>query len=166
MTLKTLLAVSSLTLASLAFQADAQAASFRHAAGFFCGLNGGEANPRIRPGEYRAAFNIRNASGRTATVDLELALTFPPAANFTPGAVVPLPSVSLAPGEAVMIDCAELQEAANAAPPYIAGVLEVRGPRGLDVTLIHTAGADNGSVASIAVTQVEGTRVRGGDDDD
>ena len=79
---------------------------------------------------------------------------------------MPLPSVSLAPGEAVMIDCAELQEAANAAPPYIAGVLEVRGPRGLDVTLIHTAGADNGSVASIAVTQVEGTRVRGGDDDD
>lgn len=163
---KTLLAVSSLTLSAVAFQADAQAASFRHAAGFFCGFNGGEANPRIRPGEYRAAFNIRNAGGRSATVDLELAVTFPPGADFTPGAVVPLQSVTLAPGEAVMIDCSELQAAANAAPPYIAGILEVRGPRDLDVTLIHTAGADEGSVATLAVTQVEGTRVRGRGDDD
>ena len=67
MTLKTLLAVSSLAVAAVAFQPEAQAASFSHAAGFFCGFNGGEANPRVRPGEYRAAFIIRNGSRRSAT---------------------------------------------------------------------------------------------------
>jgi hypothetical protein len=167
---KTLLALSGLVLGSIVFQAPASADDFSHSGGFVCGELGAT-NDRLVGGDHRTQFNILNGNSRAVTVDLELSLTFPaaePAANgatFTPGAIAKLQSVMLQPGQAVMIDCRELEDAAVAIgevrgddPPYFAGLLTARSKRLLDVTRTQTAGQNGADVSSISVTEIKGRR--------
>ncbi len=163
--IKTMLAATTLAITGVGLQAGAAAADIGHSAGFICG--NGPTNNRIIAGDYRAHFNIRNGDDRTQTVELKLALTFPnaaPDASFTPGQVSSLQAVTLQPGEAVMIDCDELVPE-NAGPPYIGGVLTATSRRALDVTLIQTAGPATGPVNSVSVTRVPALREGRRDDD-
>jgi len=141
---------------------------FSHAGGFVCG-DLGNTNNRILGGDHRTHFNIRNGNKGDVTVDLEMALAFPaadPAANgasFTPGATAILQSVSLKPGEAVMIDCDELLAAAAPLdvdpPPYFSGILDARSKRPLQVTRTQTAGPNGEDVRSLSVTEIQSTKV-------
>ncbi|HBP86520.1 MAG TPA: hypothetical protein PKK23_21070 [Nitrospirales bacterium] len=138
--------------------------NFSHAGGFVCGELA-NTNNRILGGDHRTHFNIRNGSKGEVTVDLEMALGFPaadPAANgasFTPGATTVLQSVTLKPGEAVMIDCDELITAALLLdvnpPPYFSGILDARSKRPLQVTRTQTAGPNGEDVRSLSVTEIQ-----------
>jgi hypothetical protein len=149
---------------------------FSHAGGFVCGMLGAS-NNRIVGGDYRTNFNIRNPSDKTVVVDLDLALGFPsadPAANgqsFTPGAMTSLQSVTLRPGEAVMIDCDELLAAAMpldtiTPPPYFSGILDIRSSQPLQVVRTQTAGPNGEDVSTLSVSEIAAVRTKGGDDDD
>ncbi len=156
------------SLLSLSPSAQASKREFSHAAGFICGAGPGATNDRFVNGDYRAAFNVLNTDRRALDVEFTLSLTFPAAvgggAPFEPGLVIPLHTVRLHPGEAVMIDCRELVDASGlplgGSPPYFSGVLDARASRELSVTLLQSAGPRDGDVSSYAVTVVEGRRVR------
>jgi hypothetical protein len=175
MNAKTRFAATGLALGSLVLAAPASAADFSHAGGFVCGFLE-NTNDRILGGDHRTHFNIRNGNNREVTVDLALALSFPaldPAANgelFTPGATTELQSVTLQPGEAVMIDCAEIFDAVaglDADPPtYFSGILDASSRRPLQVTRTQTAGANGEDISSLSVVEIESTRVGDGDDRD
>lgn len=175
MTTKSLLVASGLMLGILAFGAPAFAAEFSHAGGFVCGELG-NTNDRILGGDQRTNFNIRNGNNRAVTVKLDIALGFPaadPAANgasFTPGATAALQSVTLQPGEAVMIDCDELLTASReldviAQPPYFSGILDARSRRPLQVTRTQTAGPNGEDINSLSVTEIKARKVRKDDND-
>jgi len=169
---KMLFAAAGLALVSLALGAPASAAEYSHAGGFVCGELG-NTNNRILGGDHRTHFNLRNGSPHAVTVDLELALSFPaadPAANgasFTPGAATTLQSVTLQPGEAVMIDCDEILTAALALdadpPPYFSGILDARSGRPLQVTRTQTAGPNGEDVSSVSVTEIESKELHNND---
>lgn len=172
------LALMSLVFCAPVFAEDAagdSAAGFRqggglfsHAGGFVCGQLA-NTNNRILGGDHRTHFNIRNGNKGDVTVQLEMALAFPaadPAANgasFTPGATAILESVTLKPGEAVMIDCDELLTAAAKLdvdpPPYFSGILDATSRRPLQVTRTQTAGPNGEDVRSLSVTEIKGTNV-------
>jgi len=163
MNVKTCITATGLALASLGFAGPALA-EFSHAGGFVCGfLN--NTNDRVVGGDHRTLFNIRNGNNRGAIVDLKLALGFPaadPAPNgeqFTPGATTTLQSVTLQPGEAVMIDCAEIFAAVADLdvdpPPYFSGILDVISLQRLQVTRTQTAGANGEDISTLSVVEIE-----------
>ncbi len=158
--------LTTLTLAAMLLAVglpSVASARFSHAGGFICGAGPGSTNARFVNGDYRSAFNVLNTSRTTLEVDLRLSLTFPPGDLFQPGAVFDLGSVTLAPGQAVMIDCAEFVDATGlelgGSPPYFAGMFEARARRRLAVTLLQSAGPQGGDVSSYAVTPIEALRV-------
>ena len=155
----------------VAYSATASANQFSHASGFICG--NGPTNNRFVTGDYRSAFNILNNTNRTRHVSLVLALTFPNSpddqapfdASFRPGRSFELDSITLQPGQAVMIDCNELVGAApfeiGGSPPYISGMLDIRSRRPLAVSLHQTAGPNTEPVSSVSVTNISAQRVQG-----
>ena len=159
MRLKKTIGVLTVALAGT-FGSTAHATGWEFPASILCG--NGPTNDRIIQGEYRVFVNIKNPTNRTFTIDLELTQTFPlvaapsAAEPFTPADMTPLESVTLAPGQAVMIGCKELglENVSN----YLSGILSVQAPRRTQVVLTQTAGAVDGTVNSISVTPIRPVR--------
>ena len=168
---KILLFLSTLVLAGIASPAIASN-NFSHAAGFICGT--GPTTNRIVAGDYRVAFNILNGSRERQRVSLGLSLTFPAGItgsdSFEPGDVIPLSRTTLAPGQAVMIDCDELVKAFESefpvGPPYISGILDVRSSAPLQVTAMQGAGPEGQPLSTLSVTLVPAVRLRPHDNRD
>ncbi len=114
---------------------------YRYSAKVVCGLQPDPAGLRLAPAHYATAINILNPSDRTARFGKTLALTFPPDGD-QPGAVLSLGKASLAPGEAVEVDCIDIGRKlfpTGLPQPYLKGFVVLRSDQSLDVTAVYTA---------------------------
>ena len=139
---------------------------FEYAAQFNCGAN--PANPaRIQVGNYSSEIQARNASSRDAKIAATISVGFPPA-GLSPGAVVGPVELTLGPGEAVAIGCADLELLLGdkiAGPPYFAGVLTLLSNRRHNVFATYTVTDTNALSTSIAVDRIPNSgNGRGGRD--
>ncbi len=84
---------------------------FGFAAHFTCGFDPDGAFSRIVPGQYATTINIHNPHSSSVTIRRRIALTFPDqngGSAQSPGAVSGFLEDSLAPGEALQVDCGEI----------------------------------------------------------
>jgi hypothetical protein len=124
-----------------------------------CGLQRDPRNLKLLSGLYGSAINIFNPGEDTALLRKELALTFPPEEE-KPGRVLPIAEERLGRGEAMEVDCADLQREVfrgNFPEAYIKGFVVVRSSRPLKVTGVYTAAGltREGEIEGVSSLDVE-----------
>ena len=140
---------------------------FTYAAKVVCGIQPDPKLTKLVRGFYGSAINIFNPGEEPVSMRKQLALTSPPEEE-KPGKVLKIAEEKLPGGEALEVDCLDLErEAFGGQLPdrYIKGFVVIRSTGRLVVTGVYSAaelGRDDeiGSVQSVDVEQVKGVRQR------
>jgi len=114
---------------------------FRYAAKVVCGVQDDPKNLRLARGKYATAINILNPNETRVKFTKTLSLTFPPEGS-APGAVLSLGKAHLEPGEAVEVDCIDIQRKLypqGLPSEYLKGFVLLKSDHSLDVTGVYTA---------------------------
>jgi hypothetical protein len=139
-------------------------AFFSYAVQFQCGDNATSDSPSVLEGGYATAATVHNAAVLPATVQMHVALSWPPGEQ-TPGSVSDANQLVLPAGAALHITCAEIPDAfsflvAPTQEDYYEGMLVIDSPTPLDVAAIYTSGKnddgepDNARVRTLQVVNV------------
>lgn len=130
---------------------------FQYAAKVVCGIQKDPDDRRLARGIYATAINIHNPNQKPVKFEKILALTFPPKEQ-RPGKVLPIATDELKAGEALAVDCPDIQQRLfpNGFPTsYIKGFVVIKSPESLDVTGVYTATNPEGENPSIDVEQIK-----------
>jgi hypothetical protein len=141
-----------------------QPETFLYAAKFICGKQKDDEGDRLTRGQYATEINIHNPNDTEVRFTKRLALTYPPDEQ-KPGEVLPISQDVLKPGEALAVDCCDVERRLfpNGLPtPYIIGFIVIESPASLDVTAVYTVAAldRSGRVSAQSGIDVEQVRER------
>ncbi|WP_447969782.1 S8 family serine peptidase [Nitrospira sp. M1] len=137
---------------------------FHYAAKVVCGIQRDREDMRLARGIYGTAINIHNPGEKPVTFDKTLALTFPPKEQ-RPGKVLRIATDTLGPGEALAVDCPDIQQRLfpNGFPTsYIKGFVVIESSASVNVTGVYSAMNLQGENPSIDVEQIRERRTRSG----
>ncbi|NEP09173.1 MAG: hypothetical protein F6K14_02790 [Symploca sp. SIO2C1] len=118
---------------------------FEYSAKLICGKQKKTNDMRLARGFYTTAINVHNPDRENVQFFKKLALTYPPKEQ-KPGQVFPIALDSLAPDEALAVDCTNiLQEVFDGKfpEPYIKGFVVIQSPKSLDVSAVYTTASLN-----------------------
>lgn len=133
---------------------------FEYAAKLVCGVQNDPKDRRVAKGFYATAINVHNPNPTDIKLVKELVLAFPPGGQRA-GATMRLGVDSLAPGQALLTDCVDIQQRlfpdGFPAPGYIDGFVVIQSKDSLDVSAVYTtASVDlNGLAADQSGIHVE-----------
>ncbi|WP_447969784.1 S8 family serine peptidase [Nitrospira sp. M1] len=132
-------------------------AKYQYSAKVVCGIQKNPDDRRLARGLYATAINIHNPNQTPVKFNKILAMTYPPKEQ-RPGKVLPIATDTLKPGEALAVDCPDIQQRLfpNGFPTsYIKGFVVIKSPESLDVTGVYTATNLEGDNPSIDVEQIQ-----------
>ena len=113
---------------------------YRYPAKLVCGRSDGAPPAGFVRGQYATTINVTNLNRTRVTFEKTLSLAVPPGGQ-RPGEVLPIARDTLAPGQTLAVDCADLARRLfpNGLPaPLIDGVVILRSPQSLEVTAVYT----------------------------